>query len=70
MASEIPKLMSLINIANYEAPGYSKNRTDSAAQLEKYFTPDIVKLIADRFALDFEYYNYDQEIDLRFPEAV
>jgi len=61
--------MSHINISNYKATGYSKNRTDSQSQLEKFYTSDIVQLVADKYQIDFERYGYSCDIDLLLPTS-
>ena len=69
ISKDITELMSHINISNYKAAGYSKNRTDSQSQLEKFYTSDIVQLVADKYQIDFERYGYSWDIDLLLPTS-
>ena len=69
MSSEIETLMNLIKITNYDSPGYSDNRTNSVSQLREYYTDETIKLVAEKFKIDFDHYVYSTDFELLLPVA-
>lgn len=39
------------------------HRTNANELLQKYYTPELIEIVQDKFAIDFEYFNYSKNIE-------